>query len=107
VCLSDTARNGPTPVGMAGLRHKLRHKNTRPIPSIVPIVSIVIIPSATLAGYATDAPGDSNKRADDHNRRDYPETELVVWEADRAKAKAPFFRDTRGENWEILSLKGP
>ena len=25
VCLSDTARHRPTPAGMAGLRHKLRH----------------------------------------------------------------------------------
>ena len=27
VCLSDTARDGPAPEGMAGLRHKQRHKN--------------------------------------------------------------------------------
>ena len=26
VCLSDTARDGPTPAGMAGLRHKQRHR---------------------------------------------------------------------------------
>jgi len=28
VCLSDTASDGPTPVGMAKLRHKQRHKRT-------------------------------------------------------------------------------
>lgn len=28
VCLSDTASTGPTPAGIAGLRHKQRHKTT-------------------------------------------------------------------------------
>ena len=28
VCLSDTASTGSTPAGMAGLRHKQRHKAT-------------------------------------------------------------------------------
>jgi hypothetical protein len=39
VCLSDTAGNGPTPAGIAGLRHKPRHKTTQgngppPVPSV-------------------------------------------------------------------------
>lgn len=32
VCLSDTAGDGHTPAGTAGLRHKLRHKDGGPFP---------------------------------------------------------------------------
>jgi hypothetical protein len=53
VYLSETASTGPTPAGMAGLRHKQRHKTTQGSgPPPVPSTRIVEPPARQLGKAA-------------------------------------------------------
>ena len=57
VCLSDTAGHGPTPAGMAGLRHKTRHTVSEIVLSVISGLSVLRQPTSGFRALFRDLPG--------------------------------------------------